>query len=182
MGFSEILKREMFGPLTVPAYKNYADDIHHSGHYLLALINDILDLSRIEAGRRELQDEPVSVLVAVEEVNHLLLMKAAEKKIDVHVEVSDTLPKLMADSRGLNQVLINLLSNAIKFTPAGGAGRNQQRQNVSRRTVDQRQATTAPAFRPHEIESAMSAPSRAAASPPRRRSTAPGWACRSSRA
>ncbi len=120
MGFSEILKREMFGPLTVPAYKNYADDIHHSGHYLLALINDILDLSRIEAGRRELSEEPVSVLVAVEEVNHLLLMKADEKKIDVHVEVSAALPKLMVDKRGLNQVLINLMSNAIKFTPVGG--------------------------------------------------------------
>ncbi len=120
MGFSEVLKREMFGPMTVPAYKNYADDIHHSGHYLLALINDILDLSRIEAGRREIQEEPLSVLVAVEEVNHLLLLRAAEKKIDVVVEVPDNLPKLMADKRGLNQILINLLSNAIKFTPAGG--------------------------------------------------------------
>ena len=120
MGFSEVIKREMFGPMTVPAYKNYADDIHHSGHYLLALINDILDLSRIEAGRREVQDEPLSVLVAVEEVNHLLLLKAAEKSIDVEVHVPDNLPKLMADRRALNQILINLLSNAIKFTPAGG--------------------------------------------------------------
>lgn len=120
MGFSEVLKREMFGPLTVPAYKNYADDIHHSGHYLLALINDILDLSRIEAGRLEIQDEPLSVLVAVEEVNHLLLLKAAERNIEVNVDVPDHLPKLMADRRGFNQILINLLSNAIKFTPAGG--------------------------------------------------------------
>lgn len=120
MGFSEIIKREMFGPLAVPAYKNYADDIHHSGHYLLALINDILDLSRIEAGRRELQDEPLSVLVAVEEVNHLLLLKAEEKSIDVHVDVPDTLPKIMADRRSVNQILINLMSNAVKFTPPGG--------------------------------------------------------------
>jgi two-component system cell cycle sensor histidine kinase PleC len=120
MGFSEILKREMFGPLTVEAYKNYADDIHHSGHYLLTLINDILDLSRIEAGRRDLQEEPISVLVAVEEANHLLLMKAAEKRLDVRVEVSESLPKLMADRRGLNQIMINLLSNAIKFTPNRG--------------------------------------------------------------
>jgi two-component system cell cycle sensor histidine kinase PleC len=120
MGFSEVLKREMFGPLQVPAYKGYADDIHHSGHYLLTLINDILDLSRIEAGRRDLQDEPLSVLVAVEEVNHLLLMKAEEKKLDVHVDVAASLPKLMADKRGLNQILINLMSNAIKFTPVGG--------------------------------------------------------------
>ena len=120
MGFSEVLKREMFGPLSVPAYKNYADDIHHSGHYLLALINDILDLSRIEAGRRELQEEPLSVLVAVEEVNHLLLLRATEKDIDVNVRVPDNLPKLMADKRAVNQILINLMSNAIKFTPSGG--------------------------------------------------------------
>lgn len=120
MGFSEVLKREMFGPMSVPAYKDYADDIHHSGHYLLALINDILDLSRIEAGRREIQDEPLSVLVAVEEANHLLLLRAAEKNIDVSVRVPDNLPKVMADRRALNQILINLLSNAIKFTPAGG--------------------------------------------------------------
>ena len=131
MGFSEVLKREMFGPMAVPAYKNYADDIHHSGHYLLALINDILDLSRIEAGRREIQDEPLSVLVAVEEANHLLLLRATEKKIEVKVEVPDNLPKLMADKRAVNQIIINLLSNAIKFTPNGGcieihAGRTSQ--------------------------------------------------------
>ncbi|MGH6907967.1 MAG: sensor histidine kinase, partial [Aestuariivirga sp.] len=113
MGFSDILKREMFGPLNVAAYRNYADDIHHSGHYLLALINDILDLSRIEAGRTEIQEEPVSVLVAIEEANHLLLMKAEEKSIDVRVEISASLPKLMADRRALNQIAINLLSNAI---------------------------------------------------------------------
>ena len=120
MGFSEVLKREMFGPLTVPAYRNYADDIHHSGNYLLNLINDILDLSRIEAGRRELEEEPVSVLVAVEEANHLLLMKAAEKAITVEVKVPESLPKLLADKRALHQIIINLLSNAIKFTPNGG--------------------------------------------------------------
>ena len=120
MGFSEIIKREMFGPLHVPAYRNYADDIHHSGHYLLALINDILDLSRIEAGRRDTSDEPLSVLVAVEEANHLLLMKATEKRIEVRVDVPEALPKLMADRRALNQIMINLLSNAIKFTPDCG--------------------------------------------------------------
>jgi two-component system cell cycle sensor histidine kinase PleC len=159
MGFSEVLKREMFGPMSVPAYKGYADDIHHSGHYLLALINDILDLSRIEAGRREIQDEPLSVLVAVEEVNHLLLLKASEKDIDVEVHVPDNLPKLMADKRAVNQILINLLSNAIKFTPRGGhidvrAGRDGQgglfiavRDN-------------GPGIPAHEIDAALSAFSR----------------------
>ena len=159
MGFSEILKREMFGPLTVPVYKNYADDIHHSGHYLLALINDILDLSRIEAGRRDLKEEPLSVLVAVEEVNHLLLMKAAEKQIDVHVHVPDTVPKIMADRRAFNQVLINLLSNAIKFTPHGGrieisCGRDM-RGSMFISVKD-----NGPGIPLHEIEAALSAFSR----------------------
>jgi len=156
MGFSEVIKREMFGPMTVPVYKNYADDIHHSGHYLLALINDILDLSRIEAGRREINDEPLSVLVAVEEVNHLLLLKAAEKNIEVAVKVPDNLPKLMADKRALNQVIINILSNAIKFTPAGG--------NIhisSGRTSEGGLFITfrdnGPGIPAHEIEAALSA-------------------------
>ena len=156
MGFSEVLKREMFGPMTVPVYKNYADDIHHSGHYLLALINDILDLSRIEAGRRDVQEEPLSVLVAVEEVNHLLLLRAAEKNIDVEVHVPDNLPKLMADRRALNQILINLLSNAIKFTPSGGrveilSGRTEKG-GLFISVKD-----NGPGIPPHEIEQALSA-------------------------
>jgi two-component system, cell cycle sensor histidine kinase PleC len=156
MGFSEVIKREMFGPMTVPVYKNYADDIHHSGHYLLALINDILDLSRIEAGRREITEEPLSVLVAVEEVNHLLLLKAAEKNIEVKVAVPDNLPKLMADRRALNQILINLLSNAIKFTPAGG-----EIEIRSGRTADSglfiSVKDNGPGIPAHEIEAALSA-------------------------
>jgi two-component system cell cycle sensor histidine kinase PleC len=159
MGFSEILKREMFGPLTVEAYKNYADDIHHSGHYLLALINDILDLSRIEAGRRDLQEEPISVLIAVEEANHLLLLKAAEKRLNVRVAVAESLPKLMADRRGLNQIIINLLSNAIKFTPVGGSidiksGRSENG-GLSISVRD-----SGPGIPAHEIETALGAFSR----------------------
>lgn len=156
MGFSEVLKREMFGPMAVPAYRDYADDIHHSGHYLLALINDILDLSRIEAGRRELNEEPLSVLVAVEEANHLLLLRAREKNIDVIVNVPDNLPKLMADRRAVNQIIINILSNAIKFTPAKGlveirSGRNSQG-GLYISIKD-----NGPGIPQHEIESALSA-------------------------
>ena len=156
MGFSEVLKREMFGPLTVPAYKNYADDIHHSGHYLLALINDILDLSRIEAGRREIQEEPLSVLVAVEEVNHLLLLRAAEKNIDVSVHVPDNLPKLMADRRAVNQILINLLSNAIKFTPSGGRVEIRSQRN-SEGGLSISVKDNGPGIPAHEIQIAMGA-------------------------
>jgi two-component system cell cycle sensor histidine kinase PleC len=120
MGFSEILKREMFGPLTVPAYKDYAGDIHHSGTYLLDLINDILDLSRIEAGRRDIQEEPFDILTCVISARALLSGKAREKSIAINVEITPTLPKLLGDLRGVNQIVINLLTNAIKFTPAGG--------------------------------------------------------------
>lgn len=159
MGFSEVLKREMFGPMTVPAYKNYADDIHHSGHYLLALINDILDLSRIEAGRLEIQEEPMSVLVAVEEANHLLLLRAAEKNIDVGVHVPDNLPKLMADRRALNQIIINLLSNAIKFTPAGGRIDIRSERN-SEGGLSISVKDNGPGIPQHEIETALGAFSR----------------------
>ncbi len=120
MGFSEILKREMFGPLSVPAYKDYAGDIHHSGGYLLDLINDILDLSRIEAGRREIQEEPFDILACVKSAKALLAGKAKEKSIAVNVEITPSMPKLLGDLRGVNQIVINLLTNAIKFTPAGG--------------------------------------------------------------
>jgi two-component system cell cycle sensor histidine kinase PleC len=159
MGFSEILKREMFGPFNVEAYRNYADDIHHSGHYLLALINDILDLSRIEAGRRELQEEPISVLVAVEDANHLLLMKAEEKAIYVRVEVSASLPKLMADRRAVNQIIINLLSNAIKFTPAAGRIEIKASRTASG-SLAISVRDSGPGIPAHEIEAAMSAFSR----------------------
>ena len=121
MGFSEILKREMFGPLSVPAYKDYAGDIHHSGRYLLDLINDILDLSRIEAGRRDIQEEPFDILSCVTSAQALLAGKAKEKAITVTTDIVPSLPKLMGDLRGVNQILINLLTNAIKFTQAGGA-------------------------------------------------------------
>ena len=156
MGFSEILKREMFGPLNVEVYRNYADDIHHSGHYLLALINDILDLSRIEAGRRDIQEEPLSVLVAVEEANHLLLMKASEKAIDVRVEVPESLPKLMADRRAVNQIVINLLSNAIKFTPEHGWVEIKAARSPSGGLAIG-VSDSGPGIPPHEIDAAMGA-------------------------
>jgi two-component system, cell cycle sensor histidine kinase PleC len=120
MGFSEILSHEMLGPLNVKAYKSYAGDIHHSGRYLLDLIDDILDLSRIEAGRRDISDEPFHVADCVNAAMALLAGKAREKRIDVAVAIDPGLPKLLGDLRAVNQVFINLLTNAIKFTPDGG--------------------------------------------------------------
>jgi two-component system cell cycle sensor histidine kinase PleC len=120
LGFSEVMSNEIFGPHSVPAYKEYCNDIHHSGQHLLNLINQILDLSRIEAGRHELHEEPVSMLAVVEDCNHLLTLRAKNRGITVHEVFEPELPRLWADERAIRQICLNLLSNAIKFTPQGG--------------------------------------------------------------
>ena len=120
LGFSEVMKNEIFGTHAVPAYKDYSNDIHSSGQHLLGLINEILDLSRIEAGRYELNEEPVSLANVVEDCHHLLKLRAQNRGITVHEMFEPELPRLWADERALRQVCLNLLSNAIKFTPSGG--------------------------------------------------------------
>ncbi len=120
LGFSEILERELFGPMANATYKDYAGDIHNSGQYLMGLINDILDISRIEAGRREIRDEPFLLLEAMEHAAHLTQMSAAEKEITVAYDIQPGTPKVMCDLRAVNQIVINLLTNGIKFTPKGG--------------------------------------------------------------
>jgi two-component system cell cycle sensor histidine kinase PleC len=120
LGFSEVMKTEIFGPHTVTAYKDYSSDIHNSGVHLLGLINEILDLSRIEAGRYELNEEPVSLAAVVAECSHLLQMRARNRGLVIHELFETDMPKLWADERAIRQVCLNLLSNAIKFTPPGG--------------------------------------------------------------
>src|SRR5262245_27153602 len=120
LGFSEVVKTEIFGPHAVPAYKDYAADIHSSGVHLLGLINEILDLSRIEAGRYELNEEPVSLTQVVGECSHLLQMRARSRNLTVHQVFEAAMPRLWADERAVRQICLNLLSNAIKFTPQGG--------------------------------------------------------------
>ena len=120
LGFSEVMKTEVFGPHQVAAYKDYSNDIHVSGQHLLGLINEILDLSRIEAGRYELNEEPVSLPIVVEDCHHLLKLRAQNRGITVHEVFEPDLPRLWADERALRQICLNLLSNAIKFTPSGG--------------------------------------------------------------
>jgi two-component system, cell cycle sensor histidine kinase PleC len=120
LGFSEVLEREMFGPLQNDTYKDYAGDIHSSGRHLLGLINDILDLSRIEAGRREMVEEPLTLQESVEAAAKLLSVRAAEKNMKIEVALPANLPKLFADKRAVSQVAINLITNAVKFTPSGG--------------------------------------------------------------
>ena len=120
LGFSEVMKTEIFGAHSVPAYKDYSNDIHNSGVHLLGLINEILDLSRIEAGRYELNEEPVALVGVVAECSHLLQMRAKARGIAIHEMFETEMPRLWADERAVRQICLNLLSNAIKFTPQGG--------------------------------------------------------------
>ncbi len=120
LGFSEVMKAELFGPHNVATYKEYADDIHSSGQHLLMLINEILDLSRVEAGRYELKEEAVSLPDAVDECRHLLALRAKNRSITVTESIDGELPRIWSDERAVRQITLNLLSNAIKFTPHGG--------------------------------------------------------------
>ena len=119
-GFFEILSHEMMGPHAVTAYKHYSADIHSSGHYLLSLIDDILDLSRIEAGRQELAEEPVDLGAVASACAKLLRTKADERSQALSFEIPRDCPRLIGDRRALGQILFNLVSNAIKFTPPHG--------------------------------------------------------------
>ncbi len=120
MGYSEILSLELMGPHTVTAYRNYAHDIRHSGQYLLSLINDILDLSRIEAGRQELNAEPVALAEVGLECLQLVRAPADRKSLKLSQRFDATIPRLLGDRRQVGQMWLNLLSNAVKFTPDGG--------------------------------------------------------------
>jgi two-component system cell cycle sensor histidine kinase PleC len=120
LGFSEVMKAELFGVHVVPSYKEYSNDIHSSGQHLLMLINEILDLSRVEAGRYELKEEAVSLANVVEDCRHLLTLRAKKRDITIQEAIEPRLPRIWADERAVRQVALNLLSNAIKFTPQGG--------------------------------------------------------------
>jgi two-component system cell cycle sensor histidine kinase PleC len=121
LGFSEVMKNEILGPLQVPAYKEYITDIHGSGQHLLNLINEILDLSRIEAGRYELKEEAISLAHVVDDCAHLLKLRAKNRGLTITQLIEPDLPRIWADERAIRQLTLNLLSNAIKFTPQGGS-------------------------------------------------------------
>ena len=121
MGFSEIMKDQHLGPVNNARYLSYAGDIHSSGHYLLGIINDILDLSKIEAGKMTVDNAEEFALVQALQASLVICAVQAEK---FGVRLESTLPpqevRLVAVERMIRQIMINLLSNAIKFTPAGG--------------------------------------------------------------
>jgi len=118
-GFSDIMQKELFGPLGDPRYKTFAADILFSGQHLLSLINDILDLSKIEAGKKELSFEPVQLSDVIGQAVRMSRIRAKDKAINLIYDEKDV-PQINADPRALKQILLNLLTNAIKFTPAEG--------------------------------------------------------------
>ena len=118
-GFSEIMQGEMFGPLGDKRYKEYAHDILSSGQHLLALINDILDMSKIEAGKMNLRFEPLALEEVIEDAVRLVRNRAEASGLTINIDLPP-LPEIEADYRALKQVALNLLSNALKFTPHGG--------------------------------------------------------------
>jgi two-component system cell cycle sensor histidine kinase PleC len=120
LGFSEVMKSEIFGAHAVPVYREYSSDIHNSGVHLLNLINEILDLSRIEAGRYELNEEAVSLVHVVADCHYLLKLRASNRGIAIHEVFEQGMPRIWGDERAVRQIVLNLLSNSIKFTPQGG--------------------------------------------------------------
>jgi PAS domain S-box-containing protein len=121
IGFSEIMNGELMGTLGSPVYKEYASDIHESGRHLLAIINDILDLSRVEAGQTALNESIIEIQNLVTACLILVQGKANASGLTLSIESSPSVPMVRGDERLLKQTLLNLLSNAIKFTPGGGS-------------------------------------------------------------
>jgi signal transduction histidine kinase len=117
LGFAQLIRDEVLGP-SHPKYPSYAGDIHDSGSHLLSLLNDILDLSKIEAGRKELAETAVDLDEIFSSVRKLTGTRASQRGVDVVFE--ETQLALYADERGLKQMLLNLVTNAVKFTPSGG--------------------------------------------------------------
>lgn len=120
LGFSDILRSELFGPLGRPRYREYAEDINRSGRHLLDIINDILDTSKAEAGRLELHEEVVTLEELAERAISMIITRAEEAQVRLVVELPNIPVQIQGDRRKLLQMLLNLLSNAVKFTPPEG--------------------------------------------------------------
>jgi len=120
IGFSEVLRDELYGPLGHRQYHDFVADIHESGRHLLAVIDDILDLSKIEIASRELQPREMDIAHTIDSAVRMIKHRAAGAGVALHVRPDSDLPNLNGEERGIKQILLNLLSNAVKFTPEGG--------------------------------------------------------------
>jgi len=120
IGFSDSMRSGVFGPLQNERYEDYVNDIHNSGQHLLELINDILDVSAVEAGKLDLQSEPVDVNTVISACLKLVHHRAQSAQVKLSHHIEKGIPDLLCDERRLKQVLLNLLSNAVKFTPENG--------------------------------------------------------------
>lgn len=120
IGFSEILHQELFGKIGEDRYREYAHLIHESGEHLLSVVNEVLDMSKIEAGKFDIVTEPFEVGSLVKSCVEIMSHQGEKKSITLKMEASQDLPELVADKRACKQVLLNLLANAIKFTDEGG--------------------------------------------------------------
>ena len=120
IGFSQIIKEQTMGPVGVARYAEYANDIFSAGEHLLALINNVLDISKIQAGKLDLKEEPVDLHETVQGSMTAVAAQALKNKVSLQVELPQALPPVRADAVAMRQILINLLSNAVKFTPEGG--------------------------------------------------------------
>jgi signal transduction histidine kinase len=120
IGFSEVMMEERLGPVENERYRAYLKDIHASGEHLVALLNDLLDLSKIEAGKLELKFASVNLNELTQECVGLMQPQANRGRVIIRTSLAPSLPQIVADSRSVRQILFNLLSNSIKFTSAGG--------------------------------------------------------------
>lgn len=120
LGYSDILKGELLGPLGHEKYPDYVENISQAGSHLLNILSDILDVSKVEAGELEIEEEDVDIAAVFKECRVMVLERADMARVSLTMEAEDDLPKLFADRRRLKQILLNLLINAIKFTPEKG--------------------------------------------------------------
>jgi signal transduction histidine kinase len=120
MGFAEVIMEERFGPVGNDRYKDYLKDIHASGTHVMSLVNDLLDLSKIESGKAELNFVAVDANRIVQDCVALLQPQALRERVILRIALAPHMPKLVADERSLKQIVLNLLSNAVKFNEPGG--------------------------------------------------------------
>ncbi|MGF1623751.1 MAG: ATP-binding protein [Alphaproteobacteria bacterium] len=136
LGFSEMIRDEILGKVGTPQYRDYARDIHSSGRHLLHLISEILDISKIEAGKMELSPEDISLRELLAATVRVVELRAHENHLRLKIDLPDDLPTIHADEQAMKQVVLNLLSNAVKFTPAGGTITLTARVDASVATIE----------------------------------------------